>query len=43
MFQLTDAQSQMINSVTDYTFNFKDKDFSEELEITTELSIYNAT
>jgi hypothetical protein len=24
-------------------FNFRDKEYSEELEITTELSIYNAT
>ena len=43
MFQLTSEQEQMINSVTEYAFDFRDKEYSEELEITTELSIYNAT
>lgn len=44
MFQLTSEQEQMINSVKEYTYDFRDLDFnSEELTVKTELSIYNAT
>ena len=40
---LTDAQEQAINSVTNYTIDFEQHEYSDQLEVIAEMTIANIT
>ena len=40
---LTDTQEQAINSTTDYTIDFEQHEYSDQLEVIAEMTIANVT